>query len=92
MDIDVKYVAKLARLKLTPEEEKKFAGQLAAILEYMEALKAVDIDGVEPTSRAVALQNVLREDAVEPFDGGRDILSNAPDRDDDYFKVRKVIE
>ena len=92
MDIDVKYVAALARLKLTGEEEREFSRQLKEILGYMEKLNAVDTSGVEPTSHAMDLKNVLREDAAESAGCSEEILANAPDRDGNYFKVKKVIE
>ncbi len=63
---DVEHVARLARLALTEAELERMRGELAAILQYIEKLKAVDVDGVEPTSHAVPLVNVMREDDVEP--------------------------
>ena len=96
MKIDVKYVAKLARLELTPEEEDKFARQLSGILEYMEKLDSADTSGVEPLSHVLGLKNALREDKPDPeipdSGPGKEILENAPDSEGRYFKVKKVIE
>lgn len=63
--IDVSHVAKLANLTLTPEEEEKFATQLAAILDYISQLKEVDVSAVEPTSQVTGLTNVTRDDVEE---------------------------
>ena len=89
---DVEYVAKLARLLLTVDEKKKFAGQLNAILEHMDELNKLDTEGVPPTSHAVAMKNVFREDEIEKSDTSNDIISNAPEKENRFFKVKKVIE
>lgn len=93
IDIEqVRKVALLARLDLTPEEEQQFTGQLSSILEYFEQLNQVDTETVEPTTRAVELSNVTRPDNLESFAGKQDILSCAPEREDDYFKVPRILE
>jgi len=91
---DVEHVARLARLKLTEEEKEKFSGQLESILGYVEKLNAVDTENVEPTSHVVGLKNVWRKDEAKPCpESVREaILGNAPDREGDFFKVKKVIE
>ena len=66
VEIDVKYVAHLARLSLSPEEEQKIGAQLGNILGYIEKLKEVDVSGVEPTAHAFPLVNVTRPDEVRP--------------------------
>ena len=65
-EIDIQYVARLARLSLTPEEEQRFAAQLEQVLAYIEKLKEVDVSGVEPTAHAFPLVNVTRPDEVRP--------------------------
>ena len=89
---DVEYVAKLARLSLTIDEKNKFAGQLNAILEHMDELNKLDSEGIPPTSHAVVMENVFRDDKVEKSDVIDGIISNAPEKEDRFFKVKKVIE
>ncbi|PIU84019.1 MAG: Asp-tRNA(Asn)/Glu-tRNA(Gln) amidotransferase GatCAB subunit C [Elusimicrobia bacterium CG06_land_8_20_14_3_00_38_11] len=89
---DVEYVAKLARLSLTIDEKNKFAGQLNAILEHMDELNKLDTEGIPPTSHAVVMENVFRDDKVEKSDVIDGIISNAPEKEDRFFKVKKVIE
>lgn len=91
-DKDVLHVARLARLALTPEEKEKYRAQLERILEYVRALEKYDTQGVPPTSHVAALANVWREDEPRPWTDAESILANAPEREDVYFKVRKVIE
>jgi aspartyl-tRNA(Asn)/glutamyl-tRNA(Gln) amidotransferase subunit C len=87
----VKKVALLARLALTPEEEEKFATQLSSILDYADQLSELDVSDVPPTTRAIDVSNITRPDALQPY-GDRDaILEGAPDRDGDFFKVPKII-
>jgi len=91
---DVEYVARLARLELTGEEKVKFTGQLESILSYIDKLNAIDTKNVPPTSHALSLKNVWREDKLElcPENVRETMLSNAPEREDDFFRVKKVIE
>jgi len=88
----VKYVAKLARVALSPEEEAAIAGQLHKILEYIDKLKEIDVTGVEPLRATLIERDVLRKDEVRPSGLSRDILNNSPLREDNYFKVDKIIE
>ncbi len=74
------------------DEKKKFAGQLNAILGHMDELNKLVTFGVPPTSHAVAMKNVFREDKIEKSDASSDIISNAPEKEDRFFKVKKVIE
>ena len=89
---EVRYVADLARLELTPGEEREFTAQLNAVLEYMEQLNEVDTGGVEPTAHVLPLRNVLREDEVRPSLPVGEVLGNAPEADRDHFVVPKIIE
>ncbi len=88
----VRHVAALARLSLTPEEEERYRHQLSAILDAMEQLKALDTEEVEPTSHAIALQSPLREDVVVPSMAPEDALANAPAKVGTSFAVPKIIE
>lgn len=88
----VEYVAKLARIALSSQEESEIAGQFHKILDYVDKLKTVDVEGVEPMRAALIERDVLREDKVVASDLARDILANAPAREGDYFKTPKIIE
>ena len=88
----VAHVARLARLALTDAELETMREQLNAILAHIDALKAVDTTGVEPTSHAVPQFNVMREDEPRPCLPVEDMLANAPDRAGDFFRVPRIIE
>ena len=92
VEIDVKYVAHLARVALTPEEEQKLAAQLGRILGYVEKLKEVDVNGVEPTAHAFPLINVTRPDEVRPSLSQEEALRNAPAQANGLFLVPKIVE
>lgn len=89
---DVEHVARLARLALTPEELERMRAQLNAILVHIDALKAVDTDGVEPTSHAVPVVNVMRDDTPVPPFPAEAMLRNAPDPAGPFFRVPRIIE
>jgi len=91
-EIDIQYVAHLARISLTPEEEKKLAAQLGGILGYIEKLKELDITGVEPTAHAVPMVNVTRADEIRPSLPHEDALRNAPRPASGLFIVPKIVE
>jgi aspartyl-tRNA(Asn)/glutamyl-tRNA(Gln) amidotransferase subunit C len=90
--INVEYVAHLARLELTPEEARKFGAQLGQVLSYIEKLKEVDVNGVEPTAHAFPLVNVTRADEVRPSMTNEEALSNAPAHANGLFIVPKIVE
>ena len=87
----VRKVAHLARLELTEEEEKTFTTQLGDILDYVEQLKELDTDDVKPTARAIDVSNVTRTDTLETWKEKEAILSCAPDREGEFFKVPKIM-
>jgi aspartyl-tRNA(Asn)/glutamyl-tRNA(Gln) amidotransferase subunit C len=89
---DVKYVAHLARLQLTPDEEKKLGAQLGGILGYIEKLNQLDVTHVEPTAHAVPLVNVTRPDEVRPSLPHDEALRNAPAKANGLFIVPKIVE
>jgi aspartyl-tRNA(Asn)/glutamyl-tRNA(Gln) amidotransferase subunit C len=91
-ELDIKYVAHLARLQLTPEEETRFSEQLAHVLGYVEKLKQLDVTGVEPTAHAVPLVNVTRPDEIRPSLPHEAALRNAPSAANGLFIVPKIIE
>ncbi len=91
-EIDVKYVAHLARLALTPDEEKQLGAQLGSILGYIEKLRELDVTGVEPTAHAVPMVNVTRADEIRESLSHEDALRNAPRQANGLFIVPKVVE
>lgn len=89
---DVENVALLSRLEMTPEELDAYAVQLNAILEYADVLNKLDTKGVEPTAHVLPLKNVMRPDEVKPSLPQELALANAPEAEDGYFKVPKIME
>jgi len=87
----VRKIARLARLQLTEAEEQQFTGQLNSILEYVRQLDELDTEDVLPTTRAIEVSNITRLDQLEVFVNREDILNSAPDREDDFFKVPKIM-
>ncbi|EAW34298.1 Asp-tRNA(Asn)/Glu-tRNA(Gln) amidotransferase subunit GatC [Lyngbya sp. PCC 8106] len=88
----VRKVAHLARLKVTPEEEEKFTTELGSILEYFEQLKELDTENVQPTTRAIDVSNISRPDELKPYENRESLLGSAPSSDGDYFKVPKILK
>lgn len=89
---DVEYLAHLARVELSPDEIKRFTGQLDEILAYVEKLKTAKTEGAPPTSHVLSLENVYRDDRVEPSLPSEKALGNGPDREGPFFRVPRVIE
>jgi len=83
----VLHVARLARLRLTDEEVEQMTGELSSILDHIERISALDLEGVEPTSHVVELENVLRPDEPRPSLPREVALAEAPDADDSGFRV-----
>ena len=88
---DVRKVAKLARLELPEEKIATYTGQLERILDYVDQLQAVDTEGVPPTTRAVEVVNVTRDDVVVPTEVREQLLDEAPQREGDFFRVPKIL-
>jgi aspartyl-tRNA(Asn)/glutamyl-tRNA(Gln) amidotransferase subunit C len=91
-DLDVAYVAKLARLNLTDEETALFQKQLGDVLKYAEKLREVDVSDVEAAAHALPIFNVFREDAPRDWFTAQQALSNAPRQANGLFIVTKVVE
>jgi aspartyl-tRNA(Asn)/glutamyl-tRNA(Gln) amidotransferase subunit C len=91
-EIDVKYVAQLARIALTPEEEKKLGSQLGNILGYIEKLRELDVSNIEPTAHAVPMVNITRADETQPSLSQFESLRNAPRHTNGLFIVPKIVE
>ena len=91
-DFNVKYVAHLARLALTPEEELTLGSQLHHIIGFVEQLKAVDVSHVEPTAHAVPTVNVTRPDVMQTSLSHEAAMRNAPKQANGLFIVPKIVE
>ena len=91
-DLDVAYVAKLARLNLSAEETRLFQKQLGEVLKYAEKLKEIDVTGVEAAAHGVPIFNVFREDEPCDWFTAEEALSNAPRQANNLFIVPKVVE
>lgn len=89
---DVEHVARLARFDLSGAEKERMRRELDGILSYIDKLRALDTTGVEPTSHAVPLTNVMRDDVEKPSLARDAMLANAPDRHGELFRVPKIIE
>ena len=92
VEIDIEHVARLARLELTDEEKARLRDQLRVILENAAKVSEVATDDVPPTAYAIPRSNVLRPDEVTPSLTVEEVLSNAPEVEDDRFKVPRVVE
>lgn len=91
-DFNIQYVARLARIALSPEEEQKLGSQLGNILGYIEKLRELDVSSVEPTAHAVPLVNISRPDEIRPSIHNDDALRNAPAKANGLFLVPKIVE
>jgi aspartyl-tRNA(Asn)/glutamyl-tRNA(Gln) amidotransferase subunit C len=89
---DVEHVARLTRLALTDAELERMREQLNSILAHLDTLRAVPTEGIEPTSHAVDVVNVMREDDVTPCLPQSAALANAPDPCGEFFRVPRIIE
>lgn len=90
--LDIEYVANLARLELTEAEKTGFGGQLEQVLGYVEKLKEVDVEGVEPMAHPIPLVNVMRPDERRPSLPHDDAMANAPKAVNGLFQVPKIVE
>jgi len=90
-DIDVAYVAKLARIALTKDEVERFGVQLAALLEHVATLEKLPLQDVSATAQVVPATNVLRDDVARPSLERDVVLALAPQRQGSYFRVPRII-
>ena len=88
----VRKVARLSRLELTEAEVCEFAGQLSAILDYIEKMNELDTEDVQPLAHCLPISNVFRDDCVKESLGVDKTLANAPERDGEFFKVPKILD
>jgi aspartyl-tRNA(Asn)/glutamyl-tRNA(Gln) amidotransferase subunit C len=92
VEIDIDHVARLARLELTVDEKARLREQLGVILEAAAKVSEVATDDVPATAYAIPRSNVLRPDEITPSLTVEEVLSNAPEVEDDRFKVPRVVE
>jgi aspartyl-tRNA(Asn)/glutamyl-tRNA(Gln) amidotransferase subunit C len=88
---EVERIAKLARIGLSPEETSQMSVELGRILEFVEQLQAVDIEGMAPTDQVTGLEDVWREDVVKPSLPRDQLLANVPEQKDGYIVVKRVL-
>ena len=88
----VRHLASLVRIELTDSEVEEFRSELAGILSHIDALAEIDTSGVPPTNNGADLLNVQDDDASRPSMAREQILANAPQREDDYFRVHAVLD
>ncbi|AFD00941.1 aspartyl/glutamyl-tRNA(Asn/Gln) amidotransferase subunit C [Methanocella conradii HZ254] len=88
---DVKHIASLACIDLDEAQEERFARQFNSILEYFKELDGLNTEGVEPTYHVIGLNNVFREDVVEPSLPQEEALRNAPKKEKGYFKGPRIV-
>lgn len=91
-DLDVGYVARLARINLTENEAEIFQKQLEDVLKYVAKLRQVDVSGIDAVAHAIPILNVFREDAARQWFTPEEALSNAPRQANGFFVVPKVVE
>ncbi len=89
---EVEHLAKLARLGLSDEDKKKFEQQLSIILDHFDVLRQLDTEDVPPTAHTLPLENVFSPDSPRPSYPSQDVLANAPLAEEDFFRVRAVLE
>jgi len=89
---EIEKIAHLARLDIDDSLKETLAGQLSHILDYIDTLQSVDVQGVTPASGAAFMNNVFREDKAVPSPGPEVTLANAPERDNDFYTVPRVVK
>lgn len=90
--IDINQIAELARLHLKPEEKEKLTKDLESILAYVDQLKELNTESIQPTSHVLPIENVFRKDEVKKTKVRDAVLDHAPKRESNFFKVPKIIE
>ena len=91
-DINIQYVAHLARLNLTSEEQEQFGAQLSQIIHYIGQLNELDVSGIEPTAHAMPLVNITRPDEIQPSLPHAEAMRNAPSQANGLFMAPKIVE
>lgn len=90
--MEIGHVALLARLKLTDDEAELFSRQVGSIIEYIDKLNELDVKDIEPTAHVLQVRNVFREDKSRPSLPREKALQNAPESNDNFYRVPRIIE
>jgi len=90
--VEIDHVALLARLKLDENEKELFSRQVGDVIEYIDKLNELDTDGIEPTAHVFPIKNVFREDELKDSLPRNKALQNAPEKEDGFYRVPKIIE
>jgi aspartyl-tRNA(Asn)/glutamyl-tRNA(Gln) amidotransferase subunit C len=88
----IRKVAKLSRLELTEAEVEEFAGQISSILDYVEKMNELNTEGIEPLAHCLPIANVFRHDEIKESLETQRVLTNAPESENEFFKVPKILE
>jgi len=88
---EIEHIAGLARIGLDEKELKKYSKDISSILDWIEQLKEVDVEGVEPTAHITGLENVSREDKAADFENKKSIVKLFPEEKDNYDKVKSIL-
>ncbi len=91
-DEDILKLAQLSKISVTDDEVHKFRDEIGAIVGYVEQLSKVEVEGLEPTNQVTGLKNVMREDEIRDYVSKDELLKNAPAREGDLIKVKRVLE
>ncbi len=89
---EVRHIARLARVGLSDDDMPRLQSQLSQILDYFRRLQEVDTENIPPTAQTLAMHNVMRDDEPQPSIDKEEVLANAPQREDDHFRVRAILE
>jgi aspartyl-tRNA(Asn)/glutamyl-tRNA(Gln) amidotransferase subunit C len=89
---EVEKIAKLARLRLSDAQVDEFTGQLGAMLQYVEKMNELDTENVEPLAHCLPVSNVFRDDRIKESLGTEKTLANAPDADEQFFRVPRILD
>ena len=89
---EVQHIALLARVGMTPDELERYRSQMEVILDNFQVLQEVDTEEIPATGHSVPLESVMRDDEPQPSSPMEEVMANAPRREDDYFRVRAVLE
>lgn len=88
---DIKKLSRLAKIQVSEDEQKVLSKELSTILNYANEVNELNLDGIQPTSHAVSVESVFREDKSKESQVSKNVLERAPDSHNDFFRVPKVI-
>lgn len=89
---EVRHISHLCRLQLSQEDIDRFTADLGEIIDYVNQIQKLDTSGIDPTFQTAPLSNIFREDIIKKSLSPEEVLSNAPDRESDYFRMPRIME